>query len=254
MELERGTPAWAAACRRIKAAKKNPNQPFCGQAGGRTTRGVPCKSPWLMTNGLCKKHGGKALSGIHHPSFKHGRSTMMFKGMPERFRKAYLASITDDDLLSLRADIALSDARYVELVERLSTGESSERWERAQLTVDLLETELAQKEPDFDFIQGRCQVLRDLASVALEDDAVWDKLRTQADHRRKLADTERKRLKDLHAYLTAEEALAVVARLVDSVIRHVEDKEALSAILVEVQQLTGNDPAERRRAHMLEAV
>jgi hypothetical protein len=44
--------------------------------GAKTKAGTPCrKSP--MHNGRCANHGGKSLSGIAHPNYKHGRCTAL---------------------------------------------------------------------------------------------------------------------------------------------------------------------------------
>lgn len=40
--------------------------------GAKTRSGVPCQNA-PMGNGRCRMHGGKSLSGIAHPNYKHGR-------------------------------------------------------------------------------------------------------------------------------------------------------------------------------------
>lgn len=248
---DKGTKEWVELVAQIGEHK---NQHFCAQAGGRRVDRWPCESTYVMKNGLCRMHNGGAARGVMHPRFKHGRKAEMFRHLPERFKKAYMASIMDDDLLSLRSDIALSDARVAELVERLDTGESRDRWAQASLEAAAGLVELNMEEPDLDEVEARFRAIENLVKRVTADERTWRDLKSSAQHRRKLVDSERQRLKELHAYLTAEEALALIARLTDTIIRHVEDKAVLSAILLEVQRLTGNDPADLNRQRQLEIV
>ena len=243
---EKGSTAWLSLIHDISKTVHN-GQPICAVSGGRRTDGWPCESRRTMRNGLCRVHGGAVRSGAEHHAFKHGRSSRVYRGLPKRFRDAYMASIEDDDLLSLRADIALADARAEELVERLDSGETGDRWRQLGVVAGGLLSELAKAEPSFEQLADHGRMIEELAKAAVIEDRSWRELRDTRQHRRKLVDTERKRLKDLHAYLTAEEALAIVARLTDTIVRHVDDRAALTAILYEIQQLTGNDPREVRQ-------
>ncbi|KKN88059.1 hypothetical protein LCGC14_0251310 [marine sediment metagenome] len=247
---EKGGAAWRKLVARI-VRHVHQNQPICGEAGGRRRDGWPCESRWTMANGLCKMHGGAARRGAEHPAFVHGRASRVYDGLPARFKQAYLASIQDDDLLSLRSELAMADVRAGELVERLDTGESGERWRRLGQLAEGLVSELGTDDPSPDALRGKAAEISALSERAADDERAWRELRSSHQHRRKLADTERKRLKDLHAYLTAEEALAIIARLTDTIVRHVEDKAALTAILHEIQALTGNDPGDQRRLALL---
>ena len=243
MPPEKGSAAWKVLVATIAGGVHN-KQPFCGLSGGRRSDGWPCESRWTKVNGLCRFHGGSAPRGAEHHAFIHGRSARVYRGLPKRFHDAYMASIEDTDLLSLRVDLAMSDARVEELVARLDTGETGERWQRLRVVAQELRKELVKEEPDSEALLDE---IEELAQAAASEERSWRELREASQHRRKLVDTERRRLKDLHAYLTAEEALALVARLTDSIVRHVEDKAALTAILEEVQTLTGHDPGDRKR-------
>ncbi len=247
---EKGSAAWLKLVAAIAKHSHN-GQDICAQAGGRRVDGWPCESPWTRPNGLCKKHGGMVRRGAEHPAFKHGRSARVYRGLPQRFQEAYMASIMDDDLLSLRSELAMADARTEELVRRFDSGESGQRWQELGVASRALLAELGRDDPIPETLLARGQEIGALSEAALTDERAWRELQATHQHRRKLADTERKRLKDLHAYLTAEEALAIVARLTDTIVRHVEDKAALTAILREIQTLTGHDAAETRHQMQL---
>lgn len=247
---EKRTPEWDKACRAI-TRRKGHKRPFCGLAGGRRYRDkYPCESPYIQSNGLCRMHGGAALKGAEHPNFKHGRATQAFNRLPKRFKESYTASLTDDDLLSLRVDIAISDARINELLEYLDTGENPKRWGQVALTSHAIMVELAKSGPDLEVVAKLMMDIDGLATASKADDSSWRELRTQSAHGRALRDTERQRLKDMHAYMTAEEALTVVQRLTDTIIRHVEDKTVLQAILHEITTLIGHDSQEQHREEL----
>ena len=69
------------------------------------------------------------------------------------------------------------------------------------------------------------------------DSAVWEEIREQIALRRQLCESEMKHLIGMRQMLSLEEALALAARITDIVTRHCHDKAALSAIIVELQQL-----------------
>jgi hypothetical protein len=41
--------------------------------GARTRAGGYCKNAPIGDTGRCRMHGGKSLSGIAHPNYKHGK-------------------------------------------------------------------------------------------------------------------------------------------------------------------------------------
>ena len=216
-------------------------RPFCALGGGKRKDGWPCESQYTISpSGRCRKHGGSVKRGAEHHCFVHGRASGLYKNLPKRFRAAYMASLKDDDLLSMRADIAVSDARMAELADRLDTGESGSRWGQISVLAASLLEEAAEDDPKPDRFKSLALQLNQLCTAQTADDQSWRELKSTSQHRGKLVDTERQRLKDLHAYMTAEECLAIVARIADSIVRHVDDKRALSAILTEIQAATGN--------------
>lgn len=99
-----------------------------------------CGSPLPGTNGTrfcaafplqgktrCRKHGGKSLSGIAHPKFKHGRYAKALRPI-RSLAKHYLAHRGDPDYLKSVDEIALNQARISQLIERLESGEAAAAW------------------------------------------------------------------------------------------------------------------------------
>ena len=232
---------WKDAVKKASASLtgKNKGRPICADAGGyRRSDGLPCRSPFPQKNGLCKRHGGKVPLGMEVKHFKHGRISRVFKHLPTRFHDAFEASADDEDLLSMRTDISISDARIEELLGRLDTGESKERWKAVSDLRLQMSAELRESPPALDVLAKIAGDLRELETQNSRDEEQWRAIRDQTTFRSKLADAERARLKDIHAFITAEDALVVVMRLVDVIVRHVEDASALNAIMQEVEVLT----------------
>jgi hypothetical protein len=72
--------------------------------------------------------------------------------------------------------------------------------------------------------------------------AVWREVYAAIERRRRLADTERKRVELLQAVLTAEQAMAFVSILATSVKRHVKDRAILQAISNDIEVVLRAQP------------
>jgi hypothetical protein len=84
--------------------------------GAKRRNGEPCQKFAIKGSTRCRLHGGKSLKSIAHPSFKTGKHS---KFLPQQLRRDYDATLHDPELLSLRDAIALTEARVVDLVQRL---------------------------------------------------------------------------------------------------------------------------------------
>ena len=48
------------------------------ECGAKTRAGGRCKNAPIGSTGRCRMHGGKSLSGIAHPNYKHGKYSKVF--------------------------------------------------------------------------------------------------------------------------------------------------------------------------------
>lgn len=245
-----GSDAWTDAVLRIRESMGT-RQPFCGEAGGVKRNGWPCESVFVRGNGLCRMHGGNARRGALAGPWKNGRHSAFARILPARFRAAYEASLSDDNLLSLRSEIALADVRTYELLEQLSSGESGEAWSRAGVLADAIRTEAGADEPDPEVLRRLSDELAGLSEAGVGDAKKWREVREATEHRRKLSESERARLKELSSMISAEEALTIVARLVDIVMKHVTDTPTRAHMLYEIEALVGHNAAAERRARFM---
>lgn len=201
-----------------------------------------------MGNGRCRKHRGKAATGPASGNFKHGRYS---QHLPPALQARYDAAEADPDLISLRADLALQHVRMGEVIERLATGESGELWQAlGQHMIALRSAErAANREEDADKREElnkdrerALDAIESLIGEALNNERVWRDIEGQQEHKRRLVESEQKRLKDLQQMITAEQALLRDTLIFEIIKRHVTDRAALALIGADIKQLALVEP------------
>ncbi len=81
------------------------------------------------------------------------------------------------------------------------------------------------------------EVLTSTSDSAATLAAVWETLEPLIEQRRKLVESEHKRLHVLHSVITAEQLMLLLATVTDVIKTHVHDREALSAISLDLKRL-----------------
>ena len=205
----------------------------CGAHGKRS--GQPCRG-LAMKNGRCRVHGGLSVAGAAAGGFKTGRYS---KYMPKRLLARYEEALGDPNLLSLSDELAVVDARAQDLIAQLGTGESPKAWLAAGGAVKALIAELGRDEPDQEMVKATLGRLEDIVRQGMGDIPIWDAAAELFETRRRLADTERKRLEAMQATITAEQALAFVQAVLNVVQQRVSDPVELQAITTDLARLAG---------------
>lgn len=207
----------------------NGSQPICGAQLTGKRRGQVCQSTVVMENGRCRLHGGKSLKGMASPQYKHGRYS---KYMPARLMDAAQAASVDPELLSLRAEIGLVYARMADILKRVDTNESGQLWER-----------VGEAFTEFEHARGTVREVPGLERLraAIEsgqtDYEAWHEVGLLIEQRRKLVETEQKRLIAMEQMITTERALLLVGAIVNIIKTRVNDANVLSAITEDVGKL-----------------
>lgn len=157
--------------------------------------------------------------------------------LPKRLLDDYQASIADPDRLVLDAEIAIIDARVNDLLQLVDTGESGRLWSELQKQwMAFQAAEAAKAKPDADQAKWR---VGQLITEGMAEWTAWNDVISLIDRRRKLVESERKRLVQAQKLVTTDQALALLASLVDAVRRHVSDDAVLRAITNEYARLVG---------------
>lgn len=202
------------------------------QCGAKTRSGEPCKSA-AMDNGRCRMHGGSTPMGMALPQFKTGRYS---KVLPARLAARYQEALSDPALLELREEVSLLDARLSDLLQRVETGESGEVWKLLRaMFAEFNRARAAGKVPE---MQAALHDIEGLIVRGLADYAAWQEVGGVLEQRRKLVESERKRLVEMQQMITSEQAMVMLAAVVDTVRRHVTDRTALAAISADIARLT----------------
>jgi len=192
-----------------------------------------CKIPVAHKGDRCRFHGGKSPKGIASPHFKHGR---LSKYMPDKLAARYDEALSDDDLMALRNEIALLDARLAELLETIHTGESGPAWGQLRDLHKDMKDALVQGDPQT--IAERLKDMDELIDIGVRRGAMWQEIYDVAERMGRLKQTEHKRLQAMHQMITVERAMAMVARMTQVVVNNVDDPDTKLAIVSELRELT----------------
>lgn len=192
--------------------------------GAKTRSGAPCRAP-AMANGRCYVHGGKTPRGPASPHFRTGRYS---KYLPKGLMDLYETARQDTELVVLRDEIALMDARIADLLMQLSAATSADVWEEAARCHQDLSVALQAKnlESARDLAGRLGALLQGKENVG----ALWAEIARAVEARRRLVETEQQRLVRLNQMITAEQAMLFVAAVINLVRQHVTDRQALQAI------------------------
>jgi hypothetical protein len=181
-------------------------------------------------------HGGKIPRGPALPQFKSGRYS---KFLPAQMAAKYRDATKDPELLSLRSELALLDARTAELLGRMDTGESGAMWEALQQAWAAFRH--ARNRRDVPQMHLAIDKLDRLMDRQHTDHAAWREIGEAIEQRRKLVDSEQKRLIALQQVITAESALTLMGTLVDIITTHVTDQPTLAQIVADIQALIAHE-------------
>lgn len=183
-------------------------------------------------------HGGKTPMGPGLRQFRHGRRS---KFLPSRMAADYHACVDDPALTELRQDIATIDARIIDVLKRVDTGEAGVVWRKAQAAMAKFEREQAQGHVEaMEVVLGQ---VRHLIMRGASDHAAWDEVGNLIDRRRKLVDSEQRRIALASETLSAEQAMILLTVIVGIIQRHVTDREVLRAIASDFQVLGVTRPS-----------
>lgn len=229
---------------------------------------VPCGAQRKRGRGLCKArpepgrkrckfHGGRSLQGIASPTWKHGKYSkfrpLLPTGLAKHFDEARRAE------LGLVDEIALVDARVMELLEQMRDGAPPpEAWTRVgELGRDLLQAY-------DDFVAARRAVparvndmmaafkrlhdglvaLVQLGTHGVEATRAWKSVMDQLYLKHKLVGTEVRRRRAEHEALSRQRALELFAFVGEVIVRRVTDPQTKQGILDDLRPLLMPAPVE----------
>lgn len=213
----------------------------CNAKSKRT--GEQCRARAVIGSTKCYHHGGKTPKGVASPNYQTGRYS---KYLPARLLERYEESAADGELLALREEIALLDSRLADLLKRVDSGEAGQAWKDAKAAHRKLTLALQTKDT-----QGMLTAVSELEAAIGKghgDYLAWNEIQTTLDQRRRLVESERKRLVDMQQMVTSEQAMLLVTALLDAVRKNVHDRDTLTAVQAEFIRLTTQSDRQRLNA------
>ena len=206
--------------------------------GAKTRSGGACQKPPMVGRTRCKLHGGATLVGAASGTYKTGRYS---KYLPAQLLGRYQEALQDAELLSLREEVALVDTRLADLLGRVDKGVGRDFWKQAKKELFRYTKGLHSEDVDESELTQRLVNLATLIDSALDDYGAWSEIHGVLEQRRRLVESESKRLAEMQQFITAEKAMVLIANLTDIIKRHVTDRAALAAISNELIRLTSID-------------
>lgn len=188
----------------------------------------------------CRVHGGASLKGLASKSLKTGRYS---KYMPARMVDRYLEAVEDDELLSLRSEVAVMEARMAELFQALDRGDSVGRWEKLKDTLEnLTRANRAGNK------QATATALYRLTSLIREGAAereTWDEIYKCMEQKRRLSTAESDRLVQMQQMISYEQAMMFMRVVMVAVKDEIDDKLVLHRIGERVRSVIPLKPSDR---------
>lgn len=193
-----------------------------------------CHRAPLKGKTRCRKHGGRSLSGIAHPNFKTGEYC---KSMPARLSERYEQFLRDPQMLSLVSEIPLIDSRLVDLLSRLTVGDSAARRTEQLSLFNQLRNAVQAPEQDQVCVNDLLDSLGSLLESTAEDDKIWKAIHGEINHRRKLVESERRRLVQEQKVVTLNELMAFMRAVAETIKAHVLDATTLRKIQEDLDRI-----------------
>lgn len=195
--------------------------------------GERCRRRAVTGYRVCQVHGaGSPKKG--RPGGRPIETGIHSSKLPERMREKYLEAIGDPELLNLRSSIALVDARLEDLLGRVDSGESGAAWVNVRKCLDAF---LKEFYGNGDHVALQLEELKLAIQKGLDDYAAWSEIQALLEQRRKIVESEQKRLVALQQVITVEKAMILFAAITDVIKRNVTDRQQLASISHELAGL-----------------
>jgi hypothetical protein len=210
--------------------------------GAKTRSGEPCRRAG-MRNGRCRLHGGLTPRGSVHPRYVHGRYS---RDLPERLAERFADALADKATLVQRAELAVVDVRISDLLGQVDDGGGRLAWKSVTSTFAAIRA--ARAANDAPGLAAALAAHEEAIAFGSRDSAIWAEIRETIDDRRKLVDSETRRLMAAATTLTAAEAAALMHALREAVRVALDQHDVpdrgrvLASVGMEFARLTGKDP------------
>jgi hypothetical protein len=188
-------------------------------------------------------HGGASPAGAAHYAYKDGRQSRYLRDLPQELKSAYSASRKDEELLSLREELAVQTALIRKRLRDLAARQLPP-WETVVERLNDLKVAAPEDKPErfaalelairtgYDAFQGEREIIDDIRELLQE--------------RGRLAAIEHRREVDLQTMVPVEVAYAFLARIMAAIRECVTDRDTFRRLNQRVTQLLPTSPPNGR--------
>jgi hypothetical protein len=194
--------------------------------------GEQCKKDAMLGREVCHVHGGKSLTGIASPSFKHGKHS---RDLPTRLHQRYREFVTDRRYTELRSEVAVIDVFISQSLRALDTGDSS--WFRKELMKTYKALLKANRDGELDEASRLMDDLGELIETHHGPQAAEADVVKLIGERKRLVESERKRRIEEQHMVAIEEVIVLAEAMAESVRRNVTDPHKSAAIAADLKAL-----------------
>jgi len=181
-----------------------------------------------MKNGRCRMHGGASLKGTDLPQFKSGRYS---KSMHDWLVGRYQNALADGERHDLRDEISLAEAKIDDLLSKMVRGESDSGWLYLREVERKVQRDRSEDNPDH--MRELIRVIRQGAGEA----RAWNAVERWTARKQRLVESDMRVAQTKQEMVSAEEVMALVAGILDSIKRHVEDQPTRRALARDIRAL-----------------
>ena len=214
---------------------------ICGALSGEK-KGTPhpCRQFPIKTKERCKFHGGKSLVGADC-SWHRGRGYS--KDLPTRYAERVAAAMDDPELISMRSEVALLDARLAELFGGMDDGHTLDNWQKVKDQRDALAAALVDDDPErreerlAEVLVALSLLLTEVAGVQ----KAWAEVYSIVQDRRRLAVAETKREEVLEASMDRRQAMAFVLAIRQVLVEELKDNATRQNVMARIGALLGRE-------------
>ena len=204
--------------------------------------GERCRRPRCNGTTKCRYHGGNSPRGAAHyktgekiTPLVHKQLPKYSKVLPDRLLERYQAGREDSELLAMREELLVMDSRLADLISRVESGESGELWKKIKKSFE--DFSAALKAGDSDEIARNLSEMQRLITRGQGDYQTWREVSNVIEQRRKLVESERKRMLEMQQFLSVEQGMTMVLSVAGIVKRYITDPEQLASVSNELASI-----------------
>lgn len=195
----------------------------------------PCGNKPATNNTRCVEHEGKHLRTLRNHQIQYDwKADMYLEKLPPRLKGIFAKLTQTDAEVSMNKQLALLDARELELIGRLDTDESGAAWRRVKGSAKELKAAIEREDKVAQAKQ--LWLLLDAIEKGGSEEEQWDEIRFSAEGRRKISETERKHLDAQRASMSLDQIGQVASFLGNLLKRYITDQARLAAAAEELSR------------------